>query len=109
MCVCDLRELATLHKAKASHASEAQEAALSRETQAKEELALALVKAQEEARMQQDALVNQVADLRLALQRAEQQQARKEDYLREEISDVQQVRDTHDFFGVVCKGKLCLC
>ncbi|XP_029539483.2 TATA element modulatory factor isoform X3 [Oncorhynchus nerka] len=84
------KELATLHKAKASHASEAQEAALSRETQAKEELALALVKAQEEARMQQDALVNQVADLRLALQRAEQQQARKEDYLREEISDVQQ-------------------
>ncbi|CAB1353497.1 unnamed protein product [Coregonus sp. 'balchen'] len=70
--------------------NEAQEAALSRETQAKEELALALVKAQEEARMQQDALVNQVADLRLALQRAEQQQARKEDYLREEISDLQQ-------------------
>uniref|UniRef100_A0A8C7HJW5 TATA element modulatory factor 1 n=1 Tax=Oncorhynchus kisutch TaxID=8019 RepID=A0A8C7HJW5_ONCKI len=84
------KELAALHKAKASHASEAQEAALSRETQAKEELALALVKAQEEARMQQDALVNQVADLRLALQRAEQQQARKEDYLREEISDLQQ-------------------
>ncbi|XP_024236199.1 TATA element modulatory factor isoform X2 [Oncorhynchus tshawytscha] len=84
------KELASLHKAKASHASEAQEAALSRETQAKEELALALVKAQEEARMQQDALVNQVADLRLALQRAEQQQARKEDYLREEISDLQQ-------------------
>ncbi|KAK6319038.1 hypothetical protein J4Q44_G00102490 [Coregonus suidteri] len=84
------KELAVLHKAKASHASEAQEAALSRETQAKEELALALVKAQEEARMQQDALVNQVADLRLALQRAEQQQARKEDYLREEISDLQQ-------------------
>ncbi|XP_029630808.1 TATA element modulatory factor isoform X4 [Salmo trutta] len=84
------KELAALHKAKASHASEAQEAALSRETQAKEELALALVKAQEEARMQQDALVNQVADLRLALQRVEQQQARKEDYLREEISDLQQ-------------------
>ncbi|KAM9535449.1 TATA element modulatory factor isoform 2-T2 [Salvelinus alpinus] len=84
------KELAALHKAKASHASEAQEAALSRETQAKEELALVLVKAQEEARMQQDALVNQVADLRLALQRAEQQQARKEDYLREEISDLQQ-------------------
>lgn len=84
------KEMAALHKAKASHASEAQEAALSRETQAKEELVLALVKAQEEARMQQDALVNQVADLRLALQRAEQQQARKEDYLREEISDLQQ-------------------
>lgn len=89
--VCDLRELAGLHKAKASHASEAQEAALSRETQAKEELAMTLV----EARMQQDALVNQVADLQLALQRAEQQQARKEDYLREEISDLQLVGDTH--------------
>uniref|UniRef100_A0A673ZIY2 TATA element modulatory factor 1 n=1 Tax=Salmo trutta TaxID=8032 RepID=A0A673ZIY2_SALTR len=85
------KELAGLHKAKASHASEAQEAALSRETQAKEELALTLV----EARMQQDALVNQVADLQLALQRAEQQQARKEDYLREEISDLQLVGDTH--------------
>ncbi|KAL0978557.1 hypothetical protein UPYG_G00172130 [Umbra pygmaea] len=84
------RELAELHKAKASHASEAQEVALSREVQAKEELALALVKAQEEARMQQDALVHQVSDLRLALQRAEQQQARKEDYLKEEISDLQQ-------------------
>uniref|UniRef100_A0A3P8XMV9 TATA element modulatory factor 1 TATA binding domain-containing protein n=1 Tax=Esox lucius TaxID=8010 RepID=A0A3P8XMV9_ESOLU len=84
------KELAGLHKAKASHASEAQEVALIRETQAKEELALALVKAQEEARLQQDALVNQVADLRLALQRVEQQQARKEDYLREEIRDLQQ-------------------
>lgn len=40
--------------------------------------------------MQQEALANQVADLRLALQRAEQQQARKEDYLREEISELQQ-------------------
>ncbi|CDQ82888.1 unnamed protein product [Oncorhynchus mykiss] len=79
-------ELAGLHKAKASHASEAQEAVLSRETQVKEELALTLV----EAHMQQDALVNQVADLQLALQRAEQQQARKEDYLREEISNLQQ-------------------
>ncbi|KAJ7998975.1 hypothetical protein DPEC_G00210570 [Dallia pectoralis] len=84
------KELAGLHKAKVSHASEAQEIALSKETQAKEELALALVKSQEEARLQQDALVNQVADLRLALQRAEQQQARKEDYMREEISDLQQ-------------------
>uniref|UniRef100_A0A8C7LZM3 TATA element modulatory factor 1 n=1 Tax=Oncorhynchus mykiss TaxID=8022 RepID=A0A8C7LZM3_ONCMY len=85
------KELAGLHKAKASHASEAQEAVLSRETQVKEELALTLV----EAHMQQDSLVNQVADLQLALQRAEQQQARKEDYLREEISNLQQVGDTH--------------
>ncbi|XP_039971940.1 TATA element modulatory factor [Xiphias gladius] len=84
------KELAELHKANASRASEAEEAALSRETQAKEQLSLALEKAQEEARMQQEALANQVADLRLALQRAEQQQARKEDYLREEISELQQ-------------------
>ncbi|TDH14540.1 hypothetical protein EPR50_G00043160 [Perca flavescens] len=84
------KELAELHKAHVSRTSEAEEAALSRETQAKEQLSLAYEKAQEEARMQQEALANQVADLRLALQRAEQQQARKEDYLREEISELQQ-------------------
>uniref|UniRef100_A0A3P9KN88 TATA element modulatory factor 1 n=1 Tax=Oryzias latipes TaxID=8090 RepID=A0A3P9KN88_ORYLA len=84
------KELAELHKMNASRVSEAEEAALSRETQAKEQLSLALEKAQEEARIQQEALANQVADLRLALQRAEIQQARKEDYLREEISELQQ-------------------
>ncbi|XP_076845353.1 TATA element modulatory factor isoform X2 [Brachyhypopomus gauderio] len=84
------KELADLHKANATKASEAQELALSREVQAKEELSLALDKAQEEARLQQGVLANQVTDLRVALQRAEQQQARKEDYLREEISDLQQ-------------------
>nr|XP_046240493.1 TATA element modulatory factor [Scatophagus argus] len=84
------KELAELHKANASRASEAEEAALNRDTQAKEQLSLALEKAQEEARIQQEALADQVADLRLALQRAEQQQARKEDYLREEISELQQ-------------------
>ncbi|MCI4389980.1 hypothetical protein PGIGA_G00117390 [Pangasianodon gigas] len=84
------KELAELHKSNATKASEAQELALSREVQAKEELSLALERAQEEARLQQEALANQVADLRLALQRAEQQQARKEDYLREEISELQQ-------------------
>lgn len=55
-----VRELAELHKANASRASEAEEAALSRETHAKEQLSLALEKAQEEARMQQEALANQV-------------------------------------------------
>ncbi|XP_031698859.1 TATA element modulatory factor [Anarrhichthys ocellatus] len=84
------KELAGLHKAHVSRTSEAEEAALSRETQAKEQLSLTLETAQEEARMHQEALANQVADLRLALQRAEQQQARKEDYLREEISELQQ-------------------
>lgn len=44
----------------ASRVSEAEEAALSRETQAKEQLSLALEKAQEEARIQQEALANQV-------------------------------------------------
>uniref|UniRef100_A0A8C2BNS5 TATA element modulatory factor 1 n=1 Tax=Cyprinus carpio TaxID=7962 RepID=A0A8C2BNS5_CYPCA len=84
------KELAELHKVNATKDSEAQELALSREVQAKEELSLALEKAQEESRLQQEALGNQVADLRLALQRAEQQQAKKEDYLREEISELQQ-------------------
>ncbi|NXY83962.1 TMF1 factor, partial [Alcedo cyanopectus] len=84
------KELADLHKANATKDSEAQEAALSREMKAKEELGLALEKAQDEARQQQEALAIQVADLRLGLQRAEQQAARKEDYLRQEISELQQ-------------------
>lgn len=54
------RELAELHKANASRASEAEEAALSRDMQAKEQLTLALEKAQEEARIQQEALADQV-------------------------------------------------
>ncbi|NXI53614.1 TMF1 factor, partial [Chloroceryle aenea] len=84
------KELADLHKANATKDSEAQEAALSREMKAKEELGLVLEKAQDEARQQQEALAIQVADLRLALQRAEQQAARKEDYLRQEIGELQQ-------------------
>ena len=54
------RELAELHKARASRDSEAQEVALSRETQAREQLSVSLEKAQEEARLQQEALANQV-------------------------------------------------
>jgi len=49
-----------LHKANATKDSEAQELALSREVQAKEELSLALEKVQEESRLQQEALANQV-------------------------------------------------
>ena len=56
------RELAELHKARASRDSEAQEAALSRETQAREQLSVTLDKAREEARLQQEALANQVTD-----------------------------------------------
>lgn len=55
-----IRELADLHKANASRASEAEEAALSRDAQAKEKLHVALDKAQEEARIQQEALADQV-------------------------------------------------
>lgn len=58
-----IRELAELHKANASRASEAEEAALSRDVQAKEKLSLALEKAQEEARIQQEALADQVRPL----------------------------------------------
>lgn len=59
-CISVVRELAELHKANASRASEAEEAALSRDTQAKEQLSLALEKAQEGARIQQEALADQV-------------------------------------------------
>lgn len=54
------RELAELHKANVTKDSEAQELALSREVHAKEELSLALEKVQEESRLQQEALANQV-------------------------------------------------
>ncbi|XP_063797009.1 TATA element modulatory factor [Pseudophryne corroboree] len=84
------RELAELHKANATKASQAQEVALSCEMKAKEEMCFALEKAKEESQKQQEILVIQVADLRLALQRAEQQAARKEDYLRQEIAEFQQ-------------------
>ncbi|XP_017820515.1 TATA element modulatory factor isoform X1 [Callithrix jacchus] len=84
------KELTDLHKANAAKDSEAQEAALSREMKAKEELSAALEKAQEEARQQQETLAIQVGDLRLALQRSEQAAARKEDYLRHEIGELQQ-------------------
>uniref|UniRef100_A0A2K6T5R6 TATA element modulatory factor 1 n=1 Tax=Saimiri boliviensis boliviensis TaxID=39432 RepID=A0A2K6T5R6_SAIBB len=87
------KELTDLHKANAAKDSEAQEAALSREMKAKEELSAALEKAQEEARQQQETLAIQVGDLRLALQRAEQAAARKEDYLRHEIGELQQLRE----------------
>ncbi|OXB81531.1 UNVERIFIED_CONTAM: hypothetical protein H355_008379 [Colinus virginianus] len=93
------KELADLHKANATKDSEAQEAALSREMKAKEELGLALEKAKDEARQQQEALAIQVADLRLALQRAEQQAARKEDYLRQEISELQQIENLQATLG----------
>ncbi|KAM9326770.1 TATA element modulatory factor [Gastrophryne carolinensis] len=84
------RELAELHKANATKASEAHEVALSCEIKAKEEMCLVLEKAKEETQKQQEALVMQVADLRIALQRAEQQAARKEDYLRQEIAELQE-------------------
>lgn len=57
-----LRELTDLHKANAAKDSEAQEAALSREMKAKEELSAALEKAQEEARQQQETLAIQVSN-----------------------------------------------
>ncbi|XP_014315520.1 TATA element modulatory factor isoform X2 [Myotis lucifugus] len=53
------KELTDLHKANAAKASEAQEAALSHEMKAKEELSAALEKVQEEARQQQEALAIQ--------------------------------------------------
>nr|DBA18607.1 TPA: hypothetical protein GDO54_016838 [Pyxicephalus adspersus] len=85
------KELAELHRANATKASEAQEVALSCEIKAKEEICMALEKAKEESQKQQEALAMQVADLRIALQRAEQQAARKEDYLRQEIAELQQI------------------
>ncbi|XP_069793198.1 TATA element modulatory factor isoform X2 [Narcine bancroftii] len=85
------KELAELHRSNAAKDSEAQEAALSHEIKSKEALSVALERAQEEAKQQQEALAVQVADLRMGLQRAEQQQARKEDYLRQEIGELQQV------------------
>lgn len=54
------REITELHKAKATHASETQKAALTAEMQAKEELKVTLEDFQVMARRQQEALVTQV-------------------------------------------------
>ena len=64
--LCPNREIAELHKAKATHASEAQKAALSAEMAAKEELKVALEEFQVLARRQQDGLITQVGDPRQA-------------------------------------------
>lgn len=58
--ICLCRELGELHKANATKDSVAQVQALSHQVQAKEELEQALELATEEARMQQEALANQV-------------------------------------------------
>ena len=55
----NFREIAELHKANAAKASESQQAALSAEMQAKQELQLSLERAQYQARRDQEALINQ--------------------------------------------------
>ncbi|XP_077869748.1 TATA element modulatory factor-like, partial [Saccoglossus kowalevskii] len=84
------KEIAELHKTIAAKESNLQEAQLSAQMGAKEEIRLALERAQQESRYEQESLAMQVNDLRMSLTRAEQQYARKEDNLRQEILDLQE-------------------
>ncbi|XP_071964350.1 TATA element modulatory factor-like [Antedon mediterranea] len=84
------KEIAELNKAIASKESIVQESQLSAEMNAKESMRLALERAHQESRMDQESLALQVNDLRMSLSRAEQKYARKEERLKQEISDLQQ-------------------
>lgn len=84
------KELAELHRRNAEKDSQAQEAALSAEMSAKEELRIALEKLQHESRLQQDTLIFQIEELQASLSRNEKQAALREDALRQDIANLQQ-------------------
>ncbi|XP_033096291.1 TATA element modulatory factor-like isoform X2 [Anneissia japonica] len=84
------KEIAELNKKIAAKDSMVQESQLSAEMNAKESLRLALERAQQESRMDQETLALQVNDLRMSLSRSDQKYARKEDRLKQEIGDLQQ-------------------
>ncbi|XP_028395572.1 TATA element modulatory factor-like [Dendronephthya gigantea] len=83
------KEITELHIVNAAKSSEVQEAALSVEMTAKEELRIALEKLKKESQRECDALAMEVTDLQTQLHRNEQQAARREDNLRQEIADIQ--------------------
>ena len=68
-----------------------QEAVLSTEMKAKEELRIALEKARREFHQESEMMALQVTDLQASLTRAEQQGTRREEHLRQEIKHFQQV------------------
>ena len=83
------KEITELHKVNAAKSTEVQEATLSVEMTAKEELRIALEKLKKESQKECDALAMEVTDLQTQLNRNEQQAARREDNLRQEIADIQ--------------------
>jgi chromosome segregation ATPase len=84
------KEISELHKARVTHVSEAQKAALDIEVAAKEQLAGALDELRQQTKQERLALVTQMEDLQLSLSRMEKEHGRHEDILRQEISDLQQ-------------------
>ncbi|CAB4002842.1 Hypothetical predicted protein [Paramuricea clavata] len=83
------KEMTELHKVNAAKSTEVQEATLSVEMTAKEELRIALEKLKKESQRECDVLAMEVTDLQTQLNRSEQQAARREDNLRQEIADIQ--------------------
>lgn len=84
------KELAELHRSNVQKDSQVQEASLSAEMSVREELRIALEKAQQNARREQESLVSQIEDLHTAIKRTEHQASRREDNLRHEVADLQQ-------------------
>ncbi|XP_046855541.1 TATA element modulatory factor-like [Xenia sp. Carnegie-2017] len=83
------KEITELHKLNAAKSTEVQEATLSVEMTAKEELRIALEKLKKESQKECDMLAMEVSDLQGQLSRSEQQAARREDKLKQEILDIQ--------------------
>uniref|UniRef100_T1IQY9 TATA element modulatory factor 1 TATA binding domain-containing protein n=1 Tax=Strigamia maritima TaxID=126957 RepID=T1IQY9_STRMM len=83
------KEVTDLRRASQEKETTIQEAALSAEMAAKDELKACLDRAQRDALLTQEGLLMQIEDLRLSLGRCDQQSNRKEDALRQEISDLQ--------------------
>ncbi|XP_031563330.1 TATA element modulatory factor-like [Actinia tenebrosa] len=84
------KEMTSLQKQAASSDSSIQEAVLSAEMKAKEELRIALEKARREYGQDSELMALQISDLQTNLSRAEKQAIRREESLREEIKDLQQ-------------------
>ncbi|CAD5122108.1 DgyrCDS10558 [Dimorphilus gyrociliatus] len=84
------KEIAGLHKEKATKASEEQEAALSRDLFVQEQLRSALEQYKREAKEEEKSLFSQIEDLQQCLSKTERELRRKEDCYKQEINDLQQ-------------------
>lgn len=84
------KELAEVRKASAVTQSEAEEAALSAEQMAREELMSVLEQGKMEAQREKESLLMQINELRMSVSRTEQQAVWREEHMRQEVADIQQ-------------------